>query len=70
MQSVKIGGKIYRLGKLVGKGGEGEVFLVENLPDRAVKIYKEELRGSREPKVRAMINGALAATTELVAFPS
>jgi DNA-binding helix-hairpin-helix protein with protein kinase domain len=70
MQSVKIGGKTYRLGKLVGKGGEGEVFLVENLPDRAVKIYKEELRGSREPKVRAMINGALAATTELVAFPS
>lgn len=70
MQSVKIGGKTYKLGKLVGKGGEGEVFLVENLPDRAVKIYKEGLRGSREPKVRAMVNGALAASTELVAFPS
>src|SRR5258706_3814762 len=70
MQSIKIGGKAYRLGRLVGKGGEGEVFLVENLPDRAVKIYKEDLRGSREPKVRAMINGALAASTEIVAFPS
>jgi DNA-binding helix-hairpin-helix protein with protein kinase domain len=70
MQSVKIGGKTYKLGKLVGKGGEGEVFLVENLPDRAVKIYRESLRGSREPKVRAMVNGTLAASTELVAFPS
>jgi DNA-binding helix-hairpin-helix protein with protein kinase domain len=70
MQSVKIGGKAYKLGKLVGKGGEGEVFLVENLPDSAVKIYKENLRGKREPKVRAMINGALAASTDLVAFPA
>jgi DNA-binding helix-hairpin-helix protein with protein kinase domain len=70
MQSVKIGGKAYKLGKLVGKGGEGEVFLVENLPDRAVKIYKENLRGSREPKVRAMIDGGLAGITDLVAFPS
>jgi DNA-binding helix-hairpin-helix protein with protein kinase domain len=70
MQSIKIGGKAYKLGKLVGKGGEGEVFLIENLPDRAVKIYKEELRRSREPKVRAMIDGGLAASTDLVAFPS
>lgn len=70
MQSVKIGEKNYRLGKLVGKGGEGEVFLVENLPDLAVKIYKEELRRSREPKVRAMISGGLATSTDLVAFPS
>jgi DNA-binding helix-hairpin-helix protein with protein kinase domain len=70
MQSVKIAGKTYRLGKLVGKGGEGQVFLIEGLPDQAVKIYKEDLRVSREPKVRAMISGALAASTEFVAFPS
>ncbi|WP_316201375.1 MULTISPECIES: protein kinase domain-containing protein [unclassified Bradyrhizobium] len=70
MKSIKIGGKTYRLGKLVGKGGEGEVFLVEDLPDHAVKIYKEALRESREPKVRAMVNGALSASTDLVAFPS
>ncbi|WP_338828331.1 topoisomerase DNA-binding C4 zinc finger domain-containing protein [Bradyrhizobium sp. 27S5] len=70
MQSVKIGGKAYRLGKRIGGGGEGDVFLVESLPDQAVKIYKEHLRASREPKVRAMIGGALAASTDLVAFPS
>ena len=70
MQSVKIGGKTYRLGKRIGGGGEGDVFLVENLPDQAVKIYKEHLRVSREPKVRAMIGGSLAVSTNLVAFPS
>ena len=70
MQSVKIAGKAYVLGKRIGKGGEGEVYALDSHPDRAVKIYKEDLRGRREPKVRAMINSALAATTDLVAFPA
>ena len=38
--------------------------------DRAVKIYKAELRRSRESKVRAMVEGRLADATTLVAFPS
>jgi DNA-binding helix-hairpin-helix protein with protein kinase domain len=66
MQSVKIAGKAHALGKRIGKGGEGEVYALESVPDRAVKIYKEILRGRREPKVRAMINGALATKSELV----
>jgi DNA-binding helix-hairpin-helix protein with protein kinase domain len=70
MQSVKIAGKAQALGKRIGKGGEGEVFALESAPDRAVKIYKEILRGRREPKVRAMINGALATKSDLVAFPA
>jgi DNA-binding helix-hairpin-helix protein with protein kinase domain len=70
MQSVNIGGKAHALGKRIGKGGEGEVYTLESVPDGAVKIYKESLRGRREPKVRAMINGALSATTDLVAFPA
>ncbi|WP_316174387.1 hypothetical protein [Bradyrhizobium sp. SZCCHNRI1073] len=69
MQSVKIGGKTYKLGKRIGGGGEGDVFLVESIPDQAVKIYKEHLRTDREPKVRAMIGASLAASTNLVAFP-
>jgi DNA-binding helix-hairpin-helix protein with protein kinase domain len=70
MQSVKIAGKAHALGKRIGKGGEGEVYALESVPDRAVKIYKEILRGRREPKVRAMINGALATKSDLVAFPA
>lgn len=36
----------------------------------AAKIYKEDLRRQREPKVRAMIEDQLASATSLVAFPT
>ena len=68
-QAIKIDGRPYALGKRIGKGGEGEVFAVESKPDSAVKIYKDELRARREPKVRAMVLADLADTTKLVAFP-
>ena len=53
--AIKIDGQPFALGKRIGKGGEGEVFAIENKPDSAVKIYKDELRAKREPKVRAMV---------------
>ena len=68
--AIKIDGRPFALGKRIGKGGEGEVFAVENKPDGAVKIYKDELRAKREPKVRAMVLADLADTTKLVAFPA
>lgn len=68
--AIKIDGRPFALGKRIGKGGEGEVFAVENKPDSAVKIYKSELRVKREPKVRAMVLADLADTTKLVAFPA
>jgi DNA-binding helix-hairpin-helix protein with protein kinase domain len=67
---VNIGGKSGRLDKQLGKGGEGDVYALVGQGDCAVKIYKSELRGSRENKVRAMIDGRLAGATTLVAFPS
>ncbi|CRM75094.1 topoisomerase DNA-binding C4 zinc finger domain-containing protein [Pseudomonas salomonii] len=67
---VKIGGKTERLDKQLGKGGEGDVYALVGRGDCAVKIYKTELRGSRENKVRAMIDGRLAGATTLVAFPA
>lgn len=66
---VKIGGETQRLDKQLGKGGEGDVYALVGRGDCAVKIYKPELRGSREKKVRAMIDGRLAGATTLVAFP-
>lgn len=70
MQAVKVAGRSHALGGRIGKGGEGEVYGIEGQPDGAVKIYRQELRAQREPKVRAMVDAALAATTKLVAFPS
>jgi DNA-binding helix-hairpin-helix protein with protein kinase domain len=48
---VNIGGKSGRLDKQLGKGGEGDVYALVGQGDCAVKIYKSELRGSRENKV-------------------
>ena len=70
MQTVKVAGRSHALSKRIGKGGEGEVYGIEGQADGAVKIYRQELRAQREPKVRAMVDAALAATTKLVAFPS
>lgn len=69
-QAIKIDGRPLALGKRIGKGGEGEVFAVDSRPDSAVKIYKDELRAKREPKVRAMVQADLADSTKLVAFPA
>lgn len=69
MEGVKIAGRPEALGTRIGKGGEGEVFALQSRPDSAVKIYKDALRSQREPKVRAMVEGRLATTTDLVAFP-
>lgn len=67
---IRIDGRSLALGKRIGKGGEGEVFAVETRPDSAVKIYKDDLRGAREAKVRAMVLDDLAVSTKLVAFPA
>lgn len=69
MRRVRIGSKNVDLGECIGRGGEGEVFVLGNDRRRAVKIYKAELCGKRENKVRAMVAGSLANTTDLVAFP-
>lgn len=70
MQTVKVAGRSHALGKRIGKGGEGEVYAIDGQPDGAVKIYRQELRAQREPKVRAMVDATLAGATKLVAFPS
>ena len=69
-QSFRVGGTATTLGKRLGRGGEGEVFALPGLTQQAVKIYKNELRRSREEKVRAMVDGRLSDSTNLVAFPS
>ncbi|MDP9154655.1 MAG: hypothetical protein M3O74_10435 [Pseudomonadota bacterium] len=67
--TVVISGKKTRLGSLLGRGGEGDVYFVEGRPGEAVKLYKNELRGPREAKVFAMVGSQLSERTSLVAFP-
>ena len=62
-----IGGKPTKVGKLIGKGGEGAVFALGD--DRAVKIYAIP-DARREAKITAMIKAGLAHGSDLIAFPS
>ena len=62
-------GKRLKLAKRIGKGGEGEVYLLSGEPQKAVKIYTAKDDDGREAKVRAMVRVGLAQTSSLVSFP-
>lgn len=64
-----IDGKRLELGKSIGKGGEGIVYLVAGAAKKAVKIYTGSQNPDREAKVRAMVRAGLAKNTSLVAYP-
>ena len=57
------------VGKMIGKGGEGQVFALNGRSGTAVKIYDSRLRVERQEKVRAMVRAGFAAETDLVAYP-
>ena len=63
-----VDGQPLRLGKRIGKGGEGEVFALADRPDEAVKVYANP-DPRREAKVSAMVAARLAERHKLIAFP-
>jgi len=69
MQTVVIGKDRVTVAHKIGKGGEGEVYSLKGHAGLAIKIYNADLRTKREGKVRAMVAGGLAVTTNLVAYP-
>ncbi|MDX5983231.1 TonB family protein [Sphingomonas echinoides] len=63
-------GRPIRLGKRIGKGGEGEVYAVEGRADQALKVYTIGDTGDRAAKVEAMVRAGLAGASKLVSYPS
>lgn len=59
-----------RLGKQLGKGGEGTVFEVEGRPDSAAKIYLSAVSSERADKLVAMAAVRTAALDQLTAWPT
>lgn len=59
-----------RLGKQLGKGGEGTVFEVEGRPDSAAKIYLSAVSSERAEKLVAMAAVRTAALDQLTAWPT
>lgn len=69
MEEIKIGKIRLRIAKMIGKGGEGEIYSIQDRSGLAVKIYHSHLRAEREAKIRAMVGENLAIKSELVAYP-
>lgn len=69
MQEIVIGKDRASVAESIGKGGEGEIYLLKGNPGLAVKIYNSSLRSKRQNKVRAMVDEGLSLKTELVAYP-
>lgn len=64
-----ISGRQLALLRRIGRGGEGEVYLLEGAEQQAVKIYTGPPDANREAKVNAMVRSNLAQSTKLIAFP-
>ncbi len=62
-------GKPLPLGKRIGRGGEGDVYLVNDGTLRAVKFYTISDPTTRELKIKSMVENRLSAKTTLAAFP-
>ncbi len=58
-----------RLGKSIGKGGEGQIFQLESDRPFAVKLYIDGKAATRRDKINAMIADKLFERTPFVAFP-
>lgn len=68
-QTVIINGKSRQLGRRIGKGGEGEIYLLADDKTLAVKVYTVSQLQDRPAKIRALVDGKLAEKAPLVAFP-
>lgn len=67
--NVQVDGRALQLERLIGRGGEGEVYLIAGNGEQAVKLYTTADRLSREGKIAAMVKAGLSKKSPLAAFP-
>lgn len=67
--NIYIDNKPIPLGNRVGKGGEGEVYLIGSDSRFAVKLYTTPDLKAKKAKIKAMVDAKLASQSDLVAFP-
>lgn len=62
--------KVYRVGKSIGRGGEGEVFEVLNEKDLLLKVYHEVPSKPKEEKLQRMVEVWRPEIDRYAAWPS
>ena len=62
-------GRLLRVGKQLGKGGEGAVHEAVNENDVAIKIYWPNKAAERRDKIAAMVSAGWFKSSSFVAFP-
>lgn len=68
-QEVFVNNRSIKLGRLIGRGGEGAVYALEGDTTHAIKLYTVRGASTREEKVEAMVRAGLSSKTPLIAFP-
>lgn len=66
---VLVGNDRFSVDRKIGGGGEGDIYLLRNVPGVALKVYKPKLRESRKEKIPAFIALRLASKYPLIKFP-
>jgi DNA-binding helix-hairpin-helix protein with protein kinase domain len=62
-------GSQVRLGRQIGKGGEGAVFEAQDRNEIAIKLYWNDKAGDRKDKIGAMVAAAWSKSNLFVAYP-
>jgi DNA-binding helix-hairpin-helix protein with protein kinase domain len=62
-------GSAIKPGAVLGKGGEGTVFSIQNANELAVKLYLPHLAAERHAKITGMVSANLHVTATFVAYP-
>ncbi len=72
MSKIAVSGStgIVKLGRLLGKGGEGSVYEVEGLPGIVAKLYHKDISPDRAEKLRIMPSLLTPKLAALTAWPS
>src|SRR5471032_1670026 len=63
-------GRVLRLGRKLGQGGEGAVFELEGEPGIAAKIHHQPLTPLRAEKIRVMVGMRTAQIDKFAAWPT
>jgi len=62
-------GRNIRLGRQIGRGGEGSVFAVNDMPNHVAKIYHNKLTPQHEQKLRFMVSLVTPQLSNNAAWP-